>query len=172
MSLFGDDDLPARPKQSALFHDEPKPAAKPGSSLFPDGFNDGGDSPWGLPTPKKAARGTLVKTLLASEDVPESYVDAYDALIASGDRMGTGVSLTGVQKVLADSGLPADTQARILDIVTQPGQDSTAGFGRGECNVLLALIGLAQEGEDVTLDSVDDHRRSKFQLPFAYTQRK
>ncbi|KAF2809231.1 sorting nexin mvp1 [Mytilinidion resinicola] len=159
MSLFGDDDLPARPKQSTLFDDEPKPAARSGSSLFTDDFNDAGDSPWGLPTPKKAARGNLVKTLLGSGDVPESYVDAFDALIASGDRTGSGVSLAGVKKLLADSGLPADVQATIVGIVAQPGQDSTAGFGRGEFNVLLALIGLAQEGEDVTLDSVDDHRR-------------
>ena len=162
MSLFGDDDLPSRPKQSALFDDDPKPTGRAGSSLFADDFNDGADSPWAFPTPKKAARGTLVKTLLPATDVPESYIDAYDALLASGDRMGAGISLTGVKKLLGESGLHADTQAKILDIVVHPGQDSTAGFSRSEFNVLLALIGLAQEGEDVTLDSVDDRKRSEF----------
>lgn len=160
MSLFGDDDLPSRPKQSALFDDDPKPTGRAGSSLFADNFNDGADSPWAFPTPKKAARGTLVKTLLPATDVPESYIDAYDALLASGDRMGAGISLTGVKKLLGESGLHADTQAKILDIVVHPGQDSTAGFARSEFNVLLALIGLAQEGEDVTLDSVDDRKRN------------
>lgn len=169
MSLFGDDDLPPRPKQSALFDDDPKPTGRAGPSLFADDFNDGADSPWAFPTPKKAARGTLVKTLLPATDVPESYINAYDALLASGDRMGAGISLTGVKKLLGESGLHADTQARILDIVVHPGQDSTAGFGRSEFNVLLALIGLAQEGEDITLDSVDDRKRNlpKTSLPIS-----
>jgi len=161
MSLFGDDDLPSRPKQSALFDDDPKPTSMAGSSLFADDFNDGANSPWAF-TPKKAARGTLVKTLLPATDVPESYIDAYDALLALGDRMGAGISLAGAKKLLGESGLHADTQAKILDIVVHPGRDSTAGFGRSEFNVLLALIGLAQEGEDVTLDSVDDRKRSEF----------
>ena len=162
MSLFGDDDLPSQPKQSALFDDDPKPTGRAGSSLFADHFNDGADSPWTFPTPKKAARGTLVKTILPATDVPESYIDVYDTLLASGDRMGAGISLAGVKKLLDESGLHADTQAKILDIVVHPGRDSTAGFGRSEFNVLLALIGLAQEGEDVTLDSVDDRKRSEF----------
>lgn len=169
MSLFGDDDLPSRPKQSALFDDDPKPAGKTGSGLFSDDYNDSGDSPWAFPTPKKAARGALIKTLLPVSDVPDSYIDAYDTLLESGHRMGAGVSLAGIKKLLEDSALPADSQSRILDIVAQPGQDSTTGFGRGEFNVLFALIGLAQEGEEVTLDGVDERKRSTFEITLTFT---
>ncbi|KAF2873864.1 hypothetical protein BDV95DRAFT_489798 [Massariosphaeria phaeospora] len=159
MSLFGDDDVPARPKQtSSLFDDDAKPAGRPGSGLFSDGLQSD-DSPWGLPTPKKAGRGALVKSLLPASDVPDSYIDAFDTLLESGDRAGNGLSLEGTRKLLSDSGLSSDIQAKILEIVSHPGQES-AGLGRNEFNVLYALIGLGQEGEDITLDSVDERKRN------------
>jgi sorting nexin-8 len=158
MSLFDDDDLPSRPKQSAsLFDDDPKPSSK---GLFADDFQGGDDSPWGLPTPKKAARGSLVKSLLPATDVPDSYIDAFDSLLETGDRVGNGLSVQEVKKLLAGSGLPSDTQSAILEVVSQPDQD-TSGLGRNEFNVLYALIGLAQEGDDVTLDSVDERKKSE-----------
>jgi sorting nexin-8 len=159
MSLFGDDDVPSRSKQSSgLFDDDQKPAAKSGSGLFDDGF-DSNDSPWAFPTPKKAGRGSLVKSLLPASDVPDSYIDAFDALLHAGDRTGNGISVDGATKLLASSGIPTDTQSKILDIVAQPDQD-VAGLGRNEFNVLFALVGLAQEGDDVTLDSVDERKRN------------
>lgn len=159
MSLFGDDDVPSRPKQSSgLFDDEQKAAGKSGSGLFDDGF-DSSDSPWAFPTPKKGGRGSLLKSLLPAADVPDSYIDAFDALLDAGDGAGSGVSIGGAKKLLASSGLPSDTQARMLDMVAQPDQD-VAGLGRNEFNVLFALIGLAQEGDDVTLDSVDERKRN------------
>jgi hypothetical protein len=160
MSLFGDEDVPSRAKQSSsLFDDDPKPAGKPGNSLFADEI-DSNDSPWAFPTPKKAGRGSLVKSLLPASDVPDSYIDAFDVVLDAGDRAGSGISIGGAKKLLASSGLPNDAQARILEIV-QSGQEESAGLGRNEFNVLYALIGLAQEGEDVTLDSVDERKRSQ-----------
>ncbi|KAJ4990861.1 sorting nexin mvp1 [Stagonosporopsis vannaccii] len=157
MSLFGDDDVPSRSKSSGLFDDDQKPAGKSGSGLFDDGL-DSNDSPWAFPTPKKAGRGSLVKSLLPASDVPDQYIDAFDALLDAGDRAGNGVSVDGAKKLLASSGLPSDTQSKILEIVAQPDQD-VAGLGRNEFNVLFALVGLAQEGDDVTLDSVDERKR-------------
>jgi hypothetical protein len=156
MSLFGDDDVPSRSKSTGLFDDDQKPAGKSGSGLFDDGF-DGNDSPWAFPTPKKGDRGSLVKSLLPASDVPDSYIDAFDALLDAGDRAGNGISVDGAKKLLAGSGIPGDTQSKILEIVAQPDQD-VAGLGRNEFNVLFALLGLAQEGDDVTLDSVDERR--------------
>ena len=163
MSLFGDfpDDPPAARKQSNLFDNERPPAGGSNSGLFADDLDSGADSPWALPTPKKAGRAQLVRSLLPESDVPESYIDSFDALMASGDKVGAGVSLDGIKRLLGESGLSADVQARILGIVLPSGEDSTHGVGRGEFNVLLALVGLAQEGEEVTLDSVDERRRSK-----------
>ena len=104
MSLFGDDDdAPQRAKQSSsLFDDDPKPAGKTGNSLFADDL-DANDSPWGFPTPKKAPREALVKSLLPASDVPDSYIDAFDALLDAGNREGNGISVEGVKKLLADS---------------------------------------------------------------------
>ena len=158
MSLFGDEpnSAPARSKTS-LF-DEAAPATKSGSGLFADD-GDSGQSPWNFPTPKKAARGDLVKTLLPATDVPESYIDAYDSLLRSSDSASGGVGLTGVKRLLENSSISPEEQQKILSLVVPVGQESTAGLGRGEFNVLVALVGLAQEGEDVTLDSVDERRK-------------
>jgi sorting nexin-8 len=161
MSLFGDEDVPSRAKQSsALFDDEAKPVGTTGNSLFADEL-DSNASPWGLPTPKKAGRGSLVKSLLEASDVPESYINAFDAVLDAGDGAGNGISIAGAQKLLTSSGVSGDVQSRILDIV---GRDS-ASLGRSEFNVLFALIGLAQEGEDVTLDSVDERKNSQCRPP-------
>jgi sorting nexin-8 len=164
MSLFG-----SSPTQSplansslnskSLFGDEVTPAATSTSSLFADDNSD--PSPWLMPTPKKAARRDLVKTLLQPTDVPESYVDAYDKTLALGDRVGAGIGLTEIKKILESSRLNPTVQAQVLNLVLPGGQESVSGLGRSEFNVLLALIGLDQEGEDVTLDGVDERRRSE-----------
>ncbi|KAK4984575.1 Sorting nexin mvp1, partial [Elasticomyces elasticus] len=159
MSLFGTspDALPARPK-SSLFDDDAAPASKTNSSLFADESDTGAASPWDLPTLKKSARGNVVKTLLKPDEVPESYVDAYDGLLHSGEgQAGGSVSVAGVKRLLSGSGISGGDQATISQIV---GADASGGIGRGEFNVLLALIGLAQEGEELSLDSVDERRRN------------
>ena len=46
-----------------------------------------------------------------------------------------------------------------MSIISSGGQLSD--LGRTEFNVLLALIGLAQEHEDITLDGVDERRKSQ-----------
>lgn len=163
MSLFGSSptDSPlatANTTSKSLFGEESAPIATSTSSLFAD---DGGEaSPWSMPTPKKAARRELVKTLLPATGVPESYIDAYDTVLESGDRVGAGVGLTGVKNILASGGLDPADQAKILNLVAPGGQETGNGLGRSEFNVLIALIGLAQEGDDITLDSVDERRRS------------
>jgi sorting nexin-8 len=163
MSLFGTSPPEAAPVSSkanskSLFGDDAETAKTTTSSLFAD---DAGDtSPWIMPTPKKAARRELVKSLLPATDVPETYIDSYDTVLDSKDRVGAGVGLTGIKNILASSGLSAADQAKILNLVVPGGQESTNGLGRSEFNVLLALIGLGQEGEDITLDGVDERRRS------------
>lgn len=113
-----------------------------------------------MPTPKKAARRELVKNLLPATDVPESYIDSYDAVLDSKDRVGPGIGLTGIKNIIASSGLSAGDQSKILNLVVPEGEDSANGLVRSEFNVLLALIGLGQEGDDITLDGVDERRRS------------
>jgi len=111
-----------------------------------------------MPTPKKAGRGELVKSLLPAGAVPDSYIDAFDNLINGGDGNGGKLTSSGITKVLSASRIGADEQSRIVSILTSGGQLSD--ISRNEFNVLFALIGLAQEHEDITLDGVDERRRN------------
>lgn len=87
-------------------------------------------------------------------------MDAYDLILNSGDRVGPGVGLTSVREILSSSGLTASDQGKILNLVVSSHHESSGGLGRAEFNVLLALVGLAQEGEDLSFDAVDDRRKS------------
>lgn len=160
MSLFGDESpAPASKSRLSLFDDDdasPAPGSK--SSLFDDD-NAPGSSPWGIPTPKKAARGDLIKSLLPASDVPDSYIDLFDNVVKGGDSVGGKISAAGVTRVLSAGRLGADEQSRIMCLISSSGQLSD--LSRNEFNVLLALIGLAQEHEDITLDGVDERRRSQ-----------
>ncbi|KAL4883488.1 hypothetical protein BJY04DRAFT_206408 [Aspergillus karnatakaensis] len=172
MSLFGtspDDSSvadSARRSKSSLFADEPSFGAGSanfgGSSLFAD--DDGLSSPWSTNGVKRTSKQQLVKTLLPDSDVPESYIDVYDLVLSAGERAGSGVGLTSVRELLSGSGLTATDQAKILNLVLSGDTDRSNGLSRGEFSVLLALIGLAQEGEDLTFDTVDD-RRKKLPTP-------
>ena len=128
--------------------------------------DDDGGSPWDMPSPrKKKTRAELLRSLLPAADVPESYMDAFDAAVSE-DAGGNGktVSAGGVARALAAAKLDADSQAAVMNVIS-PSEGSGAGealaLGRNEFNVLLALIGLAQEGEVVSLDGVDERRRSE-----------
>jgi sorting nexin-8 len=164
MSLFGDESpAPASKSRLSLFDDDdasPAPGSK--SSLFDDD-NAPGSSPWGIPTPKKAARGDLIKSLLPASDVPDSYIDLFDNVVKGGDSVGGKISPAGVTRVLSAGRLGADEQSRIMSLISSSGQLSD--LSRNEFNVLLALIGLAQEHEDITLDGVDERRRSQCFFP-------
>lgn len=134
------------------------------SSLFADDEgDDNSTSPW-TPhnnTGKRSTRRDLVRTLLPATEVPESYVDAYDLILNSGDRVGSGVGLTSVREILSTSGLTASDQGKIFNLVVSSDHETSGRLGRAEFNVLLALVGLAQEGEDLSFDSVDDRRKSE-----------
>jgi len=156
MSLFGDDNTftPSRNQKSNLF-DEPASAKGQSNSLFADDSA----AAWSMPTPKKAARANLVKNLLSSAQVPDLYIDTYDALLASNGSGGGAIGIAGIRGLVDSTNLDFDTKEKILGIANP---ESKPEIGRGEFNVLLALIGLAQEGEEVILDSVDDRRKSMF----------
>lgn len=164
MSLFGsspdENGTPAISSKSrnSLFDDDPDPVPGSKSSLFADDDVPNG-SPWGLPTAQKAKRGEVIQTLLPASDVPDSYIDIFDNVLGGGGGVGGKVSAAGVAKVLSAGSLSADDQSRIVSVITKGGQ--VTDLSRNEFNVLLALIGLAQEDEDINLDSVDERRKSK-----------
>lgn len=153
MSLFGDeDDQPARAR-SNLFDDGQTSKPKTSSSMFGDTVADADDSsPWSFTPKKNFGRGSLVKSLLADADVPDSYIDTFDSLQSSGN-----VSVSDARQMLRDCRISDGTQNTIWNLVSSPGESSA--LGRGEFNVMLALVGLAQEGEELSLDAVDERKR-------------
>lgn len=150
---------------SSIFEDEPAMTKSTSSALFADDDPSGTSSPWDMPTPRKAkSRADLLKTLLPASDVPESYIETFDA-VASGGRVSAG----GVARTLAAAHISADEQARIMTIVAPAGGSGggEVSLGRNEFNALLALIGLAQDGEVPSLDGVDERRRSQYPFHFS-----
>jgi len=152
MSLFGEDtETPSSRPKSSLFEDE-SAQSKNSSGMFGDSSVDANDSPWGFTPKKNTGRGSLVKSLLADADVPDLYVDAFDSL-----QSGGRVSAQECRRLLGHSNISQGDQDRIWNIVSSNGESSA--LGRGEFSVLLALIGLAREGEELSLDAVDERRR-------------
>ncbi|TVY83478.1 Sorting nexin mvp1 [Lachnellula suecica] len=173
MSLFGsspDEPAPintASKSRNSLFDDEASPPGSK-STLFADD-DAPTSSPWGMPTPKKAARGELVKNLLDAAVVPDSYIDAFDSVL-KGDGSGGKITPAGITKVLSAGQLGADEQSRITNLITSGG-GQLQDLGRNEFNVLLALIGLAQEHEEITFDGVDERRKTTSELASKPAQR-
>lgn len=171
MSLFGTtppQDAPsmessfARSRQS-LFDEEDAVAQSQSNSLFQDDDASASGSPWGMPTPRKQqSRTDLLRTLLPAAEAPESYIETFDAVVRDDGGAAGKISPRGVSRVLAAAKLDADAQARIMSIIAPTGGE--VALGRNEFNVLLGLIGLAQEGEIISLDGVDERRRSEFAL--------
>lgn len=139
-----DDDVPSRPSSNSLFADDDVPQG----------------SPWGMPSPRKPqSRADLVRNLLPASDVPDTYIETFDTVVRE-DGSGGRVAAGGIAKLFATARLGADAQARIMSLVAPGGGEVT--LDRNEFNVLLALVGLAQEGEVISLDGVDERRRRKY----------
>lgn len=161
MSLFGsspEEEAPinsaASKSRNSLFTDEPNQDSV-SRSLFAD---DGAEDEWGVPTPKKSGRGEHVGGLLEGSEVPDFYIDTFDDLLKS-DGVGGKISPSGVTKILSGSNLDSYSETQISNLISSGGQ--LRDLNRNEFNVLLALIGLAQEHEDITLDGVDERRQSR-----------
>lgn len=157
MSLFGDDtETPSTRPKSSLFDDENTQSTK-NSSMFGDDGTEAHDSPWGFTPKKNASRGSLVQSLLADAVLPDLYVDAFDDL-----QSGGRVDGQECRRLLNDTRISQGDKDRIWNIASSNGASTV--LGRGEFNVLVALIGLAQEGEELSLDAVDE-RREKLPSP-------
>lgn len=165
MSLFGsspDDSGLIKPdsrhQSKSLFDDGPKAAPEVNNSLFAD--YGGNESPWSIPTSKKAGRDELIRSLISPSDAPESYVNGFDAILENGGNMNSRLSLEDVMKLLQSSGIPQGDQTLILRLVSPA---TATGVDRNTFNLLMALIGLVQEGEEASLDGVDERKKSKAQ---------
>ncbi|KAG8165532.1 hypothetical protein KVR01_004084 [Diaporthe batatas] len=167
MSLFGEpeaDESPsmhssfARSRQSLFDEDSNNPSNS--NSIFQDDdvAGSGTASPWDMPTPRKQhSRADILRNLLPASDVPDSYIETFDSVVRD-DGSGGKVTSGGVLRVLAAAKIGADDQGRIMRVIA-PGGGEVA-LGRNEFNVLLGLVGLAQERETISLDGIDERRRN------------
>ena len=162
MSLFGTSpdesgQLPSAKQQpnKSLFEDKTRSAPNASSSLFAD--DSGNDSPWSIPTPKKAGRSELIKNLVSPSNAPDSYVDAFDTMLESAESTNGRVSSDAVAKLLQSSGISSNDQSSLTSIIFSGG-NASVGLERSTFHVLMALIGLAQEGDEATLDGVDERK--------------
>ncbi|KAI2609166.1 hypothetical protein GGR54DRAFT_633063 [Hypoxylon sp. NC1633] len=148
----------ARSRNSLFDEDGPMTRSTSDSLFNDDEFGGSGTaSPWDLPTPRKQqSRAELLRSLLDGADVPDSYIEAFDRAAREDGNSGK-ITSSGITKTLAAAKLGADDQAQIMGVLASGA--SLGSIGRNEFNVFLALIGLAQEGESVSLDGVDERRR-------------
>lgn len=167
MSLFGEpeaDESPsmhssfARSRQSLFDEDSNNPSNS--NSIFQDDdvHGSGTASPWDLPTPRKHSRADILRNLLPASDAPDSYIETFDSVVRD-DGSGGKVRSGGVMRVLAAAKIGADDQARIMGIIAPGGGE--VSLGSNEFNVFLGLVGLAQERETISLDGIDERRRSE-----------
>lgn len=131
-------------------------------SLFADDTSKV-NSDWGFPTAKRHSKVNLVDKLLPSDEVPQEYIEVFDLLL-QGSGSTKAVPLSEIQQLLDTTELEPSTRKQILQIITSGGGAATKDFSRGEVNVLLALIGLAEEAEDLSLDAVDERRKRTFDV--------
>ncbi|RCI16008.1 hypothetical protein L249_2506 [Ophiocordyceps polyrhachis-furcata BCC 54312] len=160
MSLFGSSPDAASKTPS---RGQVKAGPEEGAEADDNGLFGGGDSsPWGLPVPRKQqTRADMIRKLLPSSEVPDSYAEVFTTVLRDdddddGDGGGDGrVSSAGIAKLFAAARLQPETQARVMSLLAA---GDGASLDSGEFYVLLALIGLAQEGEVISLDGVDERR--------------
>lgn len=191
--LFRDDDDDHLTPGGDILRASSQPVNAGGPSIISGGgiFDDESDGDiWALPAPRSRSAGPgtsmpggtlvgggsgrgsarvkdVIKSLLSqgNSNLPSVYGELYERVMREhpAPGFGGGVSINGVRRVIEEGGLDegVSTGKRIKEAIVGVGMGD--GIGRGEFSVLLAMVGLAQEGEEVSIDAVDDRRRSKSQ---------
>ncbi|KAA8897386.1 hypothetical protein TRICI_006730 [Trichomonascus ciferrii] len=120
-------------------------------SLFGD--SEATSSPWDFPEPK--GPHDRIATLLADAPVPAGYGRAFK----ESEPIAGFSSTSALRRVMDRAGLVNAQQEEILSTLLQGSSDQR--LSEQVWNVGMALIGLAQNGEDdLSLDSVDYNRSS------------
>ncbi|KAK6333456.1 Sorting nexin mvp1 [Orbilia javanica] len=156
-SLFDDDDDGHAPGSNSNNNDS---AAAGGhrSSLFDDGL--GGGSPWSMPTPRSKRSGSnseMIRNVMRGATVPEEYIDLFDEILSA-----TGaVTVGALERLLGESQVKTSDWDRILDLIAGRNRDDGTVVNREAFNVFLALVALAEDGDEyLGFDAVDDRKRN------------
>ncbi|KAG8902682.1 Sorting nexin mvp1 [Tulasnella sp. 403] len=126
------------------------------ASIYSD---DGGMDPWSAtstPPPPPELPGVFTR-IIADATVPPIYTESLAAV----DPNFTGeTSLSSLSRVLATSGLPAATIDRIINLVS-----SRPRVSKLEFFVALALVALAQQGKEPSIEQVASIAQQSQTLP-------
>ncbi|KAG8848407.1 Sorting nexin mvp1 [Serendipita sp. 411] len=103
--------------------------------------------PWsGVATPTHPEPTSEFSSILGNAQIPPVYAQTFTTM----DTLGTGtVSINSLQRVISTSGLPAATIEQIINLVS-----SKSRVSRGEFYVALALVGLAQQDQGISIENV------------------
>ncbi|GBB85441.1 hypothetical protein RclHR1_11990001 [Rhizophagus clarus] len=96
--------------------------------------------------------GPDISNILSDVALPEIYMSAF--ALAS-PNAGT-VSIPALNKILSISGVPHATIEKILNLAAPT---NSSRVNRGEFNVALALVALAQKNMDVSIENLIDHKQ-------------
>lgn len=122
-------------------------------SLFGDSSDQGllGKSdPWAT----GSGGGRRVSDLLANAAIPPGYSGLYDETLHAG---GGQVPLSAFSAVLDRSGLAPEQKERVMWVVTRE-LGVVGNVPLNVWNIAMALVGLAQQGEEIDLKTVDAFR--------------
>ncbi|TFK29642.1 MVP1 domain-containing protein [Coprinopsis marcescibilis] len=115
------------------------------NSVYDDGLDPWSAAPSPSPTPAPHAN-SVFNAVIADASVPSIYHRAFSAV----DPANLGeTSVNSLSRVLATSSLPAATIDKIVNLVSSKPRVSKLEFF-----VALALVALAQQGKDVSIEQV------------------
>ncbi|KAF8969779.1 Sorting nexin mvp1 [Entomortierella lignicola] len=97
----------------------------------------------------------------AGVPLPRIYTTAFDLA----QPVGGKITVSALTKIISASGLPPATVDKILNIVVAP---TRSRITKGECNVTLALVAMAQKNMDLTIENLTIHRED---LPLPHLPR-
>ncbi|EPS39193.1 hypothetical protein H072_7028 [Dactylellina haptotyla CBS 200.50] len=161
MSLFGStppNGSPIRNRNSLFDDDLGGSVTNNRSSLFDDGL-DGG-SPWSMPTPRSKRSGSnseMIKNVMRGAFIPQQYIDLYDELSTTFGNVTVGA----LERLLGESRTKPSDWDRILDLIAGRNRDDGTVVARDGFNVFLALVALAEDGDEyLGFDAVDDRKEN------------
>jgi len=115
-----------------------------------------------MPSPQSSRRRggsntDTIKKVMRGANVPDEYHDLYDSL----SRDTGSLTVTQLKGLFEQSSVPLEVRDKILGLVAGRSRDEGTTVGKDAVIVFLALVGLAEEGEeDLGFDAVDDRKRS------------
>ena len=157
MSLFGsspDESFGTSKLRNSLFDEGASHTLVSKSSIITNGDSSVSSQRRSI-SPDQVSSSKFVKRLIPSSAIPSRYVDIFDSISQEDDGFNGEINAAGIAKTFACSMLDKEVEQLILKVLYAGNQ--TTSLDRNEYNVLLALIGFAQERREISLNNVNQN---------------